>query len=246
MGIQVLRAGIVSSFLLLVCSPTLFGIDVVVGAGARSPTTEVWINRGIVKLMKDDVAGARANFDAAINAEPKFWVGYHDRAVVYIKEKKWDLALRDLDASMKLNPKFLRTAVLRADVKRHLGRYEDCLTELSQILDIRLTEETAAEVYNERAWLRATCPKAALRNGKLAVADAQMACKASRWQEPNFIDTLAIAYAESGDFESAVQYEEKAIAAIKARPKKVGDINQAVKTLEGRITRFKAHQTPHS
>ena len=32
------------------------------------------------------------------------------------------------------------------------------------------------------------------------------------WKGENMIDTLAMAYAEVGDFDSAVRYEEKALA----------------------------------
>ena len=32
------------------------------------------------------------------------------------------------------------------------------------------------------------------------------------WKDENMIDTLAMAYAEVGDFDSAVRYEEKTLA----------------------------------
>jgi tetratricopeptide (TPR) repeat protein len=66
------------------------------------------------------------------------------------------------------------------------------------------------EAQHGRAWILATCPYAALRNGKLAVAAATRACELSNWNEAQFISTLAAAYAEVGDFASAVRWEEKA------------------------------------
>ena len=36
-------------------------------------------------------------------------------------------------------------------------------------------------------------------------------CKESEWEDASFIDTLAAAYAEQGEFEKAVEAEEKAI-----------------------------------
>ena len=232
--------------LLVVSVLRSFAIDLVAGYGARNTTVEAWINQGCVKVLAGDLVAARARFDAAIQAEPKFWPAYHDRAVVSVREEKWELALRDLDTSMRLHPKNLGTALLRAEVKRQLGRYNDCLTELSQILKIHLTDTTSASVFDERARLRATCPDASFRNGKLAVADAKLACRLSRWQNPRYVDALALAYAEAGDFDSAVKYEERAMAIVQAKPKQVVDAADVVKSLEERIARFKRHEPPHS
>ena len=68
-----------------------------------------------------------------------------------------------------------------------------------------------ADSYNKLAWLLATCPDASIRNGKEAIQDATKACELSGWKIQSFIDTLAAAYAESGDFKQAVAFEEKAL-----------------------------------
>jgi hypothetical protein len=65
--------------------------------------------------------------------------------------------------------------------------------------------------YNLLAWIRATCPDSSVRDGKEAVFAATKACELTNWREWSWIDTLAAGHAESGDFKSALQFEEQAL-----------------------------------
>jgi TPR repeat protein len=67
-------------------------------------------------------------------------------------------------------------------------------------------------VFNDFAWFLATCPDQSQRNGKDAVTYANKACQLSGWKKANFISTLAAAFAELGDFDTAVKYQQQAIA----------------------------------
>jgi two-component SAPR family response regulator len=44
------------------------------------------------------------------------------------------------------------------------------------------------------------------------VQDAKIACKLTNWMDESTIDTLAVAYAEVGDFESAMRYAQQGLA----------------------------------
>lgn len=64
---------------------------------------------------------------------------------------------------------------------------------------------------NNLAWLLSTHPDRSVRDGKLGIRYAKFACDKSDWHCWSFIDTLAAAYAEVGDFASASQAAEKAM-----------------------------------
>jgi tetratricopeptide (TPR) repeat protein len=73
-----------------------------------------------------------------------------------------------------------------------------------------------ASALNGLAWVLATCPDASLRDGKMAVELATRACELNKWTGASFLDTLAAAYAETGDYTAAVRWQREAIAKLSA------------------------------
>jgi Flp pilus assembly protein TadD len=65
---------------------------------------------------------------------------------------------------------------------------------------------------NALAWKLATDHDARVRNGTNAVTLAAQAVAKTERKEPVFLDTLAAAYAEEGDFEKAVAVQREAVA----------------------------------
>ena len=68
-----------------------------------------------------------------------------------------------------------------------------------------------AGTLNFLGWIRATCPQDDLRDAEQAIRDAVRACQLTDYGMPGFLDTLAAAYAEAGQFEEAVRWQEQAI-----------------------------------
>ncbi len=187
----------------------------------RGWTATEYEKHGYDLLNKSDYQNARRYFDAAIRTDPNIWSTYYNRATTFIKQKRWAAALQDLNSTIRLKPSFFTATLERAGVNSELGNYRASLTDLDRLAvllrKVRNSFEQAV-VLNNRAWLRATCPDASLRNGQLAVSDAKKACELNIWLLASHIDTLAAAYAEAGDFDSAIRYQQEAIAKEKSVP----------------------------
>jgi Flp pilus assembly protein TadD len=67
----------------------------------------------------------------------------------------------------------------------------------------------------QAAWVLATCPEAAVRNGSEAVALAVRAIQLPDGKDAGALDTLAAAYAETGRFAEAVSTARRALALVK-------------------------------
>lgn len=66
-------------------------------------------------------------------------------------------------------------------------------------------------LLKELAWFFATCQEDRCRDGKRGVEFALKGCELTEWKDGGIIDTLAATYAEVGEFEKAVEMENKAI-----------------------------------
>lgn len=63
---------------------------------------------------------------------------------------------------------------------------------------------------NGLAWALSTTPRDELRDGKRAVELARKACELTSWANPYHMSTLAAAYAETGKFQDAIQWHQRA------------------------------------
>jgi tetratricopeptide (TPR) repeat protein len=181
----------------------------------KSPAEKLLAEARAVSL-KGDLEGAYQKLDAALQADPAFWQAIYYRAELHFQQRKYESTVDDCSEILRMKPDQPVALLLRAQANTKLGRNDECLRELDQVINHSKKKDIIPLVmaYEMRAWLRATSPDSNFRDGKQALNDAKQACNLSHNYDAQSLDTLAAAYAEVGDYDSAVDAEERAIKAL--------------------------------
>jgi len=199
----------------------------------RHPSAWSYTVRGMIwrETGEDDIA--IGDYSEAIRLDPNYGSSYANRGFAWSAKGEYDKAISDYSEAIRLDPKYARGYVNRGSAWSAKGEYDKAISDYNEA--IRLDPKAASPWIN-RAWIAATCPTAKYRNGKKAVIGAMTACELTGWKDWNCLDTLAAAYAETGDFPNAVKWEEKAIEHAPEQSK--GEIRS-------RLDHFKAHKPYH-
>ena len=89
------------------------------------------------------------------------------------------------------------------------------------------------------AWTLATHPDAGRRDGQLALLIALELNAVAGGAEPALLETLAAAQAETGDFETAAQTVEKALAIVSAPRNDAPGRERLIELLRGRLEQYR-------
>ena len=163
--------------------------------------------RGGAWQDKREYDKALADYSEAIRLDPKYHDAYANRGNAWRDKQEYDKALADYSEAIRLDPKYVWAYANRGIVWHYKREYDKALADYSEA--IRL-DPKYHDAYAARARTWATCRDAKCRDGKKAVESATKACELAEWKDAAHLAILAAAYAELGDFDSAVKWQIKA------------------------------------
>ncbi len=168
----------------------------------------VFYNRGITYQEKGDEDAAITDFTEALRLKPKLLQGRIDclisRAHCYFNKEKAVSAMADLNQAIKLGVKEPDAYVLRGILHKIHHDYDRSLADYEKAISL---DPRDARSYDAEAYLLSVCPMPKYRDAKKAIAYATKACELTEWKHADALETLAVAYAEGGQFDDAVKWQ---------------------------------------
>jgi len=183
-----------------------------------------------------EAVAANSNDAAALRARGRLRFD-----VAVLDKDMLDLAIGDLDQSLKLEPTS-EAFTFRGFAWKRRGDKDKAMADFDRAIELNPREalawlvrgatwaskgeyQKALDGYSEsiridpenpnslhhRAVFHAAHMDPQFRNAKQALADATKACEVSNWKDPIYLVGLAMAHAEAGDFDAAVKWQTRAI-----------------------------------
>lgn len=173
--------------------------------------------RGVLLAITGKNADALADLEAVNRQAPGDVELLFQLAMLHRNARRHDQALALLNEAIEIEPANGLLRHGRADVLLGVGRQKEAIADYEQALKAKPKDSS---VLNNLAWVLATSPEPSLRDGKRAVELATKAAELTDYKAAHILSTLAAAYAETGDFESARKWSRTSleVADDDARP----------------------------
>jgi tetratricopeptide (TPR) repeat protein len=157
------------------------------------------------RLLRDQEKweASRRLYDQAVKVSSRDKRALLQRGYLNYLTQNYQAAVEDYTKALKIDSKDVLAYTNRGLNRQALGQLEEALADYDRALELN---ERNALAMNNAAWVRATAADDAVRDTKLAVAFAESACELTNYENFEFLDTLAAAHADAGQFEQALKY----------------------------------------
>jgi tetratricopeptide (TPR) repeat protein len=157
-------------------------------------------NMGVALVHKDRVEEAVAHFQRALELQPNYPDAHYNLGVILGRRNDLDGAVAQFRTILSIAPRDPAPNAALADVLARKGLFREAIAHYEIVLE---SDPNSVFALNNLSWLLSTNPDASVRNGPRAVELAVKLNRITNQTSPSVLRTLAAAYAEAGQFESA-------------------------------------------
>ena len=180
----------------------------------------LYSQRAVAHKLAGQLQQALENYDQSIRLVDKDVSAWMGRGFIKFQLARHQAAVDDFSQAIKLAPQ-------SAAAYNNRGYNYQLLKQYSQAAqDYQRATELAPQyllALQNRAWLLATCEEESLQDAPLAIEIARQVNEITEYKEVNDLTLLAAAFASAGEFETAIGWQEKAIAACSEQQKPVAE-----------------------
>ena len=165
-------------------------------------------NLGNAFLMQGRVDEAIGEYKKVLQVQPRKLTAYLNLSSALLREGQWDEAVASSEKALELEPANPDAHNNLALALAKKGRTREAIFHWQKALEIQ-PDKVGSQVSLAR--VLATSPDDSIRDGVRAVNLAEQAFKLSGGRSPAILQTLAAAYAETGQFARAVETVRRAL-----------------------------------
>jgi tetratricopeptide (TPR) repeat protein len=101
-------------------------------------TAVTYLNRGVLELSRNDLKGAKSDFDRSIRMVPQLGEAYVNRGAVFIAERQFQVALADIERGLSLNSAEPEKAYYnRAIAHENLGNVKQAYLDYTKAAELK-------------------------------------------------------------------------------------------------------------
>jgi protein O-mannosyl-transferase len=212
-------------------------------ASIRSQKTDSHYNAGsaFVEMNLADALAqkgqsdeAMVHYEQAIKLQPNYADAYYNRGNLLFAKGHLDEAIADWEKTLQIQPGDADAHTCLGNALLRKGALQEAIAQYEMASALAPDDPHSR---NNIAWLLATSSEPSVRDGNRAVDFAQQAVSISGGREPQFLRTLAAAYAESGRFSEAVATVQQAavIANMQGKTKLANNLQKDLVLYRGRM-----------
>jgi protein O-mannosyl-transferase len=162
---------------------------------------------GEVLTHKGELDDAVHYFRQSLDVYPNYHFSHYNLGVAFFRKSDVAGAIAEWQKVLSLQPGDPETLTNIAIAFVLEGRLREAMEQYEKALQ---SDSGSVRASNNLAWILATAPDSSIRDGAKAVALAKNANQISNNNDPQFIRTLAAAYAEAGQFDAALECGSRA------------------------------------